>query len=145
MESILAAGLVSDPESPATRRVAQVREAARALGIDEPTGAELIQAYARAVARIVAAEAEIAARTVPPEPRDTYRERLSDLAAAAARLSVEMFAALHIQQLSAAVAQIPDGGAISNTQTVAFIDLVLRWLTATAKGGAASCSIRVLF
>jgi class 3 adenylate cyclase len=120
---MLAAGLVSDLESPAARRVVRAREAARKLGVDEPTGAELIQAYARAVARIVAAEAEIAARTVPAEPCDTYRQRLSDLATAGARLSAEMFAGLHAQQLSAAIAQVADRDAFSTLHTVAFIDL----------------------
>jgi hypothetical protein len=71
IDRMLAGGLVSDIESPVARRVVRAREAARTLGVDEPTGAELVQAYARAVARIVAAEAEIATPTVPAKPCDT--------------------------------------------------------------------------
>ncbi len=123
IERMLEAGLVSDLESPAGQRIVRAREASRVLGVDEPIGAELIQAYARGVARIVAAEAEIAARIVPAKPAATYRRRVSELAGAAADLAVEMFAGLHAQQLSAAIAQLPADGAPSDLQTVAFVDL----------------------
>ena len=116
-------GLLADPGSPEWERIVSVREASRAIGIDETAGAELIQAYARAVARIVAAEAELLTRTVSPAPADSYARRLADRAAVAEGLAVEMFAAMRSQQLGAAVMELAGAAPPDELKTVAFVDL----------------------
>jgi adenylate cyclase len=116
-------GLLTDPGSPEGERIVRVREASRAIGIDETAGAELIQAYARAVARIVAAEAEMLTRTVSPAPADSYARRLADRAAVAEGLAVEMFAAMRSQQLGAAAMELAEAAPRNELKTVAFVDL----------------------
>jgi Adenylate and Guanylate cyclase catalytic domain len=92
-------------------------------GINAATGAELIQAYARGVGRIVAAEAEIARRTVSPEPSDSYEERLQAWLQTAGSFGSEVFDNLHRAQLAAAVTPSAAGAVAVERGTVAFVDL----------------------
>jgi hypothetical protein len=92
-------------------------------GINPATGAELIQAYARGVGRIVAAEAEVARRTVAPEPASSYEERVRAWLQTARSFGVEVFDSLHGSQLAAALAPPAAGTAAVEQGTVAFVDL----------------------
>lgn len=86
---------------------------------------ELGQAYARAVERIVAAEAEIARRSVPAEPLSSYDERLRAWNEAAYELGLELFAKLYRERLDAASTARWPGSVAAGTEraTVAFVDL----------------------
>jgi hypothetical protein len=123
LERMLDGGLVSDLESPVGKRIARAREEAHRLGLDDRATAELIQAYARGVGRIITAELHAAARTVELEPAETYEARLRSWAGVAAGLAVEVFGDLHDELLSAALAQPPAAPLREDRQAVAFVDL----------------------
>jgi adenylate cyclase len=120
---MLDSGLVSDLESPVAKRIARARETAHGLGLDDLTTAELIQAYARGVGRIVTAEMHAAARTVESEPPESYERRLRAWTKVAAGLAVEVFQSLHDEQLGAALAHAPGPVGVIERQAVAFVDL----------------------
>lgn len=123
LERMLDSGLVSDLESPVAKQIARARETAHGLGLDDLTTAELIQAYARGVGRIVTAEMHAAARTIEHEPAESYERRLQEWRDLAAGLAVEVFESLHDEQLTAALAHAPGPAVGIDRQAVAFVDL----------------------
>lgn len=123
LERMLDSGLVSDLDSPVGKRIARARDTAHRLGLDDQTTAELVQAYARGVGRIITAELHAAARTVELEPRDSYEQRLRVWARVAAGLAVEVFEDLHDELLSAALTRPPEAPLREDRQAVAFVDL----------------------
>jgi class 3 adenylate cyclase len=119
---MIAMGLLSDISSAGGERIAQARDIAREMGADEQAVAELVQAYARGTARIVAAEAEVGRRTVSPTPASTYDARVREWIAVVRDLGAEVFDSLHGEQLAAAMRRVPLTPA-ADDGTVACVDL----------------------
>jgi class 3 adenylate cyclase len=123
LSRMLEVGLVQDLDSETGQRIHRAREAARAIGIDERAAADLLQAYARAVGRIVAAEREIVARAVPAEPLASRGRRMHEWAQASLGLAVEIFDSLHAELLFQGLDDVGSLDGEAGERTVAFVDL----------------------
>jgi adenylate cyclase len=122
LDALVRAAFMTDPETAAGRELLGLLAQARDHGIRDEELVQLAQAYARSVARIVAAESAVTARRLAEGDAGSAEElvdRLQPLAAAA-------FAALHRQQAVHATRRLlaaPEAPGGVSRSLVAFVDL----------------------
>jgi class 3 adenylate cyclase len=119
---LLASDRSDDSRDSDLQRLERAAAAARRAGLAEPVALEVLQAYARAVGRIVAAEADIAGRPIEGDPVDSYPVRREAWLATVADIGAEVFDCLHRNRL-ASIVRASDRPPRSGRATVALVDL----------------------